>query len=62
MVSTIHDIGTFTALSTLVAGVYALLQAFKYIQRTVKGQNLPPGPTGLPYLGAYPLLSYIVLS
>lgn len=56
MVSTVHDIGTFTALSTLVATVYALLKAFSYIRTSVKGQKLPPGPAGVPLLGAHRLL------
>ncbi|EKM48214.1 uncharacterized protein PHACADRAFT_203097 [Phanerochaete carnosa HHB-10118-sp] len=58
MVSTVHDIGTFTALSTLVATVFALLKAFSYVRQSVKGQKLPPGPAGVPFLGSLPFLTH----
>lgn len=54
MSSSIHEFGTLTTLSTVVALVYALLHVFRQLRAAAKsavGGSLPPGPVGLPVVG-----------
>ncbi|GJE93448.1 cytochrome P450 [Phanerochaete sordida] len=57
MSTSIHEFSTLTALSGVVALVYALLHVFRQMKIKALG-NLPPGPSGLPIVGSLPFLSH----
>ena len=53
----IHNISVLAALSTIVAAIYALLngaRTFRDAAATKLKGSLPPGPIGLPIVGASP--------
>ncbi|GJE97683.1 cytochrome P450 [Phanerochaete sordida] len=56
MSSGAHNFGTVALLSTLAALAYALLHAFRRLRLALVGKSLPPGPLGVPLLGALPFM------